>query len=132
MRMNFSRSLVLNGQVLEVPLLGKKKPFCRMVNLSQRNLVNLSQRHRLLRDGPLRDAYARDPLRTAECLGVPMEDRPELIALRPEDLEFQAEVLLRKRFEAISRLVPQTIANAGARGWLLFSAYAREIWPTCE
>jgi hypothetical protein len=31
-----------------------------------------------------------------------------LLAIRPDDLEFQAEVLLRKRFELVSRMIPET------------------------
>src|SRR5437868_1509450 len=75
---------------------------------------------RLLRDGSLRDAYAQDPLRTTECLGMRAEDRPALLGLNPEHLELQAEVLLRKRFDALSRLIPRTIENAGERAWPLF------------
>ena len=85
---------------------------------------------RLLRDGALRDAYASNPLKTAECLGLRIEDRHVFLSLNPQDLEIQAEVLLRKRFEAVSRLIPQTIANAGGRAWPLFAEYAREVWPT--
>jgi hypothetical protein len=85
---------------------------------------------RLLRDGSLRDAYATDPVRTAACLGLGSKDIPALLALNLEDLTFQAEVLLRKRFEAVSRLLPQTISAAGACGWPLFLAYARDVWPS--
>ena len=87
---------------------------------------------RLLRDGSLRDAYAKDPFSTADSLGVAIEERPAWLALNQDDLEFQAEVLLRKRFEAVSRLIPQTVANAGARAWPLFAEYARKIWPDAD
>lgn len=85
---------------------------------------------RLLRDGPLRDAFARNALSTSERLGVSIEDRPTLLALDPAELESQAGVLLRKRFEAVSRLIPQTIANTGGLSWPLFAAYSRAFWPT--
>src|SRR6516164_7853612 len=87
---------------------------------------------RLLRDGSLRDAYAKDRLGTADRMGVAIEERPVWLALNQADLEFQAEVLLRKRFETVSRLIPQTISNAGARAWPLFADYARKIWPDAE
>jgi len=87
---------------------------------------------RLLRDASLRHAYASDPLGTAENIGLPIESRSAWLALDPTDLEFQAEVLLRKRFEAVSQLIPQTIANAGARAWPLFAEYARHVWPGGE
>ena len=84
---------------------------------------------RLLRSGPLRDAFCQDPRRTAEMLGLSTQDHQFLTAINPDDLEAQAQVLLRKRFDAVSRLLPQTFANAGQNGWPLFRKYARELWP---
>ena len=84
---------------------------------------------RLLRDGPLRDAYAAAPLRTLEALGVAAEDRGPLLDLDPAGLETQARVLLRKRFDAVSRLIPATLANLGELAWPSFAEYARAFWP---
>ncbi len=84
---------------------------------------------RLLCDGSLRDAYAEDPLQTVESLGVQDSDRSALLNLNSRDLEFQARVLMRKRFEAISSLLPQTCSNLSARGWPLFVQYARATLP---
>lgn len=87
---------------------------------------------RLLRDGALRDVYAHEPQRTLDVFDLDASDRAALLAVAPDDLEFQAEVLLRKRFESVSRLIPQTIANAGAHAWPWFAKYARSRWPTTE
>jgi hypothetical protein len=84
---------------------------------------------RLLRDGSLRDAYAARPLQTVENLGVQDSDRPALLALNVRDLEFQAQILLRKRFEALSCLIPQTCSNLGAGAWPLFAQYERSSPP---
>ena len=84
---------------------------------------------RLLRDGRLRDAYATEPRGTLGELGVVEAERHALLSLDPASLEFQAQILLRKRFETISRLVPLTLANLGERGWPLFAEYARSRWP---
>jgi hypothetical protein len=87
---------------------------------------------RLLRDGSLRDAYAKDPLSTAEHVGIAASDRPAWLALSAEQLELQAEILLRKRFESVSRLLPGTVANAGPRAWPFFADYSRRVWPSGE
>src|SRR5262245_20399288 len=59
---------------------------------------------RLLRDGPLRDAYARDPHSALDALDLDPSERAALVTIGPQDLELQAEVFLRKRFESLSRL----------------------------
>ena len=80
---------------------------------------------RLLRDGSLRDAYAAHPVQAVESLNLRSCDRSAMLGLNPWDLEFQAQVLLRKRFEALSNLIPQTCCNLGADAWPVFSRYAR-------
>ena len=85
---------------------------------------------RLLRDGQLRDAYATQPAQTIQTLDVAASERAALLNLSPEDLEAQAQVLLRKRFEIISKLIPQTCANLGHHAWPLFAEYARSSWPS--
>jgi hypothetical protein len=86
----------------------------------------------LLRDGPLRDAFRREPQRALDLLDLEPSGRTALLAVNPADLEFQAEVLLRKRFESVSRVVPLTITNAGQRAWGWFAEYGRTCWPTGE
>jgi len=87
---------------------------------------------RLLRDGPLRDAFRREPQRASELLEIEPSECTALLAIDPADLEFQAEVLLRKRFESVSRVIPLTIANAGQRAWRWFAEYGRACWPAGE
>jgi hypothetical protein len=87
---------------------------------------------RLLRDGPLRDAFRREPQCALELLDVEPSGRTALLAIDPADLEFQAEVLLCKRFESVSRVIPLTIANAGPRAWRWFAEYSRACWPAGE
>jgi hypothetical protein len=84
---------------------------------------------RLLRDGSLRDAYAAQPSQTVDTLGVTQTQRAALLGLKAEDLEFQAQVLLRKRFQTVSALIPLTCSSFGESGWARFMEYARDHWP---
>lgn len=84
---------------------------------------------RLLRDASLREAYARGPEKVAEQLEVGSAYRTAFLGLDREELEFQAEVLLRKRFDAVTRFLPETCARAGAQAWPWFNEFARNWWP---
>src|SRR5580658_6887219 len=85
---------------------------------------------RLLRDGALRDALAADPRALVARLGVRASDQPALLQLAPDDLEFQARVLLRKRFDSLRRILPETCARLGDEAWSSFYSYARLEWPS--
>ena len=84
---------------------------------------------RLLRDGAARDAFAANPFAVAERFGVRAEERVRFAALAPADLEFQASVLLRKRFGDVRRVLPATCARLGVTAWLTFHDFARSRWP---
>ena len=84
---------------------------------------------RLLRDGSLRDALAFNSHAVVVQLGVRESDCPAVMQLVPEDLEFQARVLLRKRLEAVRRILPETICQLGGAAWPAFHQYARTHWP---
>jgi len=84
---------------------------------------------RLLRDGSLRDAYAAQPSQTVDTMGVTQTQRAALLDLKAEDLEFQAQVLLRKRFQTVSALIPLTCSSLGESAWARFIEYARNYWP---
>ncbi|KAB2644307.1 MAG: hypothetical protein DVB27_12325 [Verrucomicrobia bacterium] len=79
----------------------------------------------LLSDGALRDALAADPGAVAARLNLRESDRAALVQLVPADLEFQADILLRKRFGLVRRIIPETCRSLGAEAWPLFRAYAR-------
>lgn len=87
---------------------------------------------RLLRDGTLRDDYARDPAVVARTLGVDADDLATFLALAPAELEAQAAVLLRKRFDLVRVALPRTLAACGEEAWPEFCRYARTIWPPAE
>jgi hypothetical protein len=80
---------------------------------------------RLLRDGALRDAFAADPDAVVQQIGLQERDRPVFMQLRPADLEFQARILLRKRFEVLRPTLPRTYRNLGGNAWVEFQRYAR-------
>ncbi len=80
---------------------------------------------RLLRSGTLRDAFAADPGAVTERLGVRPSDRARVTGLVVADLEFQADVLLRKRFTPIRGMLSRTCAQLGNGAWPEFRAFAR-------
>jgi hypothetical protein len=84
---------------------------------------------RLLRDGSLRDAYAAQPSQTVDTMCVTQTQRAALLDLKAEDLEFQAQVLLRKRYQTVSALIPLTCSSFGESAWACFMEYARDHWP---
>ena len=83
---------------------------------------------RLLRHGSLREAFAADTSAVAEQIGVRTEDRDAFCALSPEELEVQADILLRKRFGLVEPLLPGTCASLGDDAWASFRQYARSCW----
>ena len=80
---------------------------------------------RVLHDGALRDAFAADPAAFVGSLGLEGQDRAMFLRLAPADLEFQARVLLRKRFVLVRDLLPATCENLGADAWPEFARYGR-------
>lgn len=92
----------------------------------------LSALAQLLHNGKLRDEFAVDSVVVAERLGVQGADRASFLAMPLADLEAQAEVLLRKRFDAVKHLLPLTVMKLNGNGWPLFLRYARDHWPEGE
>ena len=84
---------------------------------------------RLLRDGNLRDAFAASPQAVAGRINLGRHDWPAFLQLVPEDLEFQARILLRKRLELVRQLLPETVRRLGENFRPHFLEYARVNWP---
>ena len=85
---------------------------------------------RLLTDGQLRDDFAVDPDGVVSKLCEDALVRAELVLLKMEDLEVQAEVLLRKRFEVVKRFLPGLITRLETKAWPAFRQYARNQWAS--
>jgi len=85
---------------------------------------------RLLCDGALRDALARAPAETVERVGLAEPVRAAVLALNCDDLEFQARILLRKRFQAVLPLLPATAAALADKAWPLFLGFGRTAAPS--
>jgi len=83
---------------------------------------------RLLSDGALRDAFAASRKAALEEFSLGEGDQQALENLDPEDLEFQAEILLRKRFDRVRGLIPNTCRELPGEGWSDFIDYARCRW----
>ena len=84
---------------------------------------------RLLRDASLREQFARNPSAVAALLHLRLAERAHLAKLSPGDIEIQATILLRKRFDAVRHLIPRTTHGLGSKAWELFQAHARQFWP---
>lgn len=80
---------------------------------------------RLLSAGKLRDAFSTDPMALAETMGLAGQDRAAFLQLVPEDLEFQATVLLRKRFDLVRVALPNSCSKMGPAAWIEFRVYGR-------
>ena len=82
---------------------------------------------RLLRDGNLRAAFTANPQGIANQINLRAHDCLLFVKLIPADLEFQAHILLRKRFELVQQLLPETGRRTGEHFWNLFYEYARTM-----
>lgn len=87
---------------------------------------------RLLSDGALRDAFAADRKAALAGFSLGGDDQQALENLDPEDLEFQAEILLRKRFDLVLRHLPTTCRKLPGEGRPDFIGYARCRWSGGE
>lgn len=84
---------------------------------------------RLLRDGRLRDDFARAPEAVADALAIDPVERPDFLELAPEELEVQARVLLRKRYDVVKEYLPSTCRQLGQQAWSCFQEFGRQFWP---
>jgi hypothetical protein len=84
---------------------------------------------RLLRDGAWRDSFRENPSETADALHVRVADRAAFVSLSPNELEAQADTLLRKRIDQVKQFAPELCAGLGERLWPQFREYARRHWP---
>jgi hypothetical protein len=84
---------------------------------------------RLLHDEQLLDAFGAQPQEVATHFGLLESDRHAFLSLSVSDLEFQAGILLRKRFDLIKHIIPRTLGTLGERGRPAFLRYARNHWP---
>ena len=84
---------------------------------------------RLLQSGALRDAFAADAAAVARQIGVRESDRAAFVRLMPVELEAQAVVLLRKRFDLVRGGLPRTCRELDQGAWATFRRYARDSWP---
>ncbi len=80
---------------------------------------------RMLGNGIWRDRFAEDPHALAEQFRLRESDREAFTKLRVEDLEFQARILLRKRYALLRHFFPHTCKLIGSTAAHEFESYAR-------
>jgi hypothetical protein len=82
---------------------------------------------RLLHDVRLREAFRADRAHTVEALNVRTTDCQAIVRLAPDEVEFQARILLKKRLDAIQRFIPITCERLGEGIWTTFVDYSNKI-----
>ena len=87
---------------------------------------------RLLQSGTLRDEFVANAAGVSRRLGVRPSDREMFLQLAPVELEAQAVVLLRKRFDLVRRWLARTCRSLGNEAWPMFQAYSRTTWPQAK
>ena len=78
---------------------------------------------------PTGDAFAADADACAREIGLSENHSAAFLRLVPTDLEFQARVLLRKRFKLVVDALPQTCCRLGPEAWTEFQRYGRSSAP---
>lgn len=84
---------------------------------------------RLLSDAALRRRFLESAEGLADELELTDELRRFLLTLPPDDLQRQAETLIRKRFYEVRHWIPDTISYLGNNALETFRAYAEDHWP---
>ena len=84
---------------------------------------------RVLHDGALRDAFTADAGTFVREIELRENDQPAFLRLAPADLEIQARVLLRKRFDLVRSHLPMTCREMGKGAWDAFANYGRACVP---
>src|SRR5262245_47434545 len=85
---------------------------------------------RLLRDPVLRLQFRGEPAAAVRALELRESDRHRVLGVDADQLDRQAEELLRKRFHEVARLMPRTIERLGADAYDEFERYAIGYWPS--
>ena len=79
----------------------------------------------LLSDAALRQAFRENAAAASSHFALAPEDRAALLELSPDELDHQADILLRKRLDIIRHLIPITCARLGTGLWDHFAAFAK-------
>ena len=85
---------------------------------------------RLLTQAPLRVSLRRDLDACATRLGLSDDQRLRLHELDVDQLDFQAQTLVHKRYRGAAEHLPLSMRDLGERALPLFREFARHQWPT--
>jgi len=83
----------------------------------------------LLSQSELRTRFAQDPALVADELNIADGDRAMFIALQPEHVHAQANLLMTKRMKEVYKHLPQTYLQLGNDATTFFKSYAANNWP---
>jgi hypothetical protein len=84
---------------------------------------------KLLSQPELQRLFTQAPEQVADRLNLLDEHRALFVALVPEQVTAQANLLTTKRLKEARRLLPQTFKLLGSNGTAYFNSYASTYWP---
>lgn len=84
---------------------------------------------KLLSDSVLRLEYTRQPEQVLERNNLRERDKHIFLGISPQQLDAQADILIRKRMRELYAMIPVTMTGHGERAGNLFRAYAECNWP---
>lgn len=84
---------------------------------------------RLLSDRDLRESFCRNAGAALEPFALQLADKAVLVALKPEHLRRQAQLLVEKRRSEVRRFLPVLFARLGTEAETLFAEHATTCWP---
>lgn len=84
---------------------------------------------RLYTDGPFRETFFADPLKTGRALGLTANEARELAGVSADEVRFFADSLRNKRLQEVRAALPQTSRILGESFAQLFQQHAASYLP---
>jgi len=83
----------------------------------------------LLADKRLRASFRTDPVAIARELKIRPPEIALFVAMNPDQLDAQADILVQKRFHEVGKWLPLTFNALGEQAGIEFIAYSATFWP---
>lgn len=94
-----------------------------------RHETGVSLLARLLSDGALRQQFIAQRQVFLDSVNLSAGERQMFEQIDTAQLHTQAELLIKKRFREINKIIPLTLRKLGKGAYGLFSEYAEHHWP---
>ena len=80
-------------------------------------------------DKRLRASFRTDPVAIARELKIRPPEIALFVAMNPDQLDAQADILVQKRFHEVGKWLPLTFNALGEQAGIEFIAYSATFWP---